>query len=745
LKGGKTYLDYLEKMRKDTSLTKEQIHQITNKIAQETNKNITDTFKQTLSEQLTNAKTVIDQLEIIQAMRDELNKPDNDDPLKMQKQEIVEDADKGVQDKLKNEVEELQKQYADYDQKRRDIENKFTADLVVMYDKNGNLIRGFTQVNVNELKRQQQETLKALDDEVIEKMRNTSGFLVQLFEDASEKSIAEINKIMQMGEELISYLSQTNNEDITPKFGFTAEQLKILKSSPEEINKIQKALNELYNAGAKKNPFAALINELKNLFKTGNGNDPQKLEAKLANVGSAAAKVGAQVGDIAGKLSDMFEAAGNDSLAQAASDIQDVMTSVSNIGQGFAEGGIAGGIMAAVVEVINWTTKAFEATARHKAAMEEILREANAQQHAYNLLLLQQNLEYERAATILGTDSYGKAAEAVNVLKKSVAGLNKELAGTDAQKAKAENSRSAFGNHAKLKENSPGLADIEVKTGHEKTGLFGWGKGRDVYSSILDVYPELIEANGDFNASLAKTILQARTMSEEDKVALQRAIDYAEMVKQAYEEVKNYFTDIFGELGGNISDALVDAFRNGTDAAEKFSQSVTGMLEKLAQDMIYNVTLIPLMEKAQDAMLDVMNNGNLTNDEKFDQFVGILDNVLDDAIEQQEVSNKLYEKYQQMAKERDIDLWKPEDDEATPKSLSGAIKGASQASIDLLAGQTNAVRVNQVESIEIMRNSLIQLTMINANTNKSSKHLESLDNKIGNNQIDPLRSQGIAG
>ena len=44
-----------------------------------------------------------------------------------------------------------------------------------------------------------------------------------------------------------------------------------------------------------------------------------------------------------------------------------------------------------------------------------------------------------------------------------------------------------------------GLADISIVTGHKKTGLFGWGKGKDLYSSILTVYPQLISANGDFN------------------------------------------------------------------------------------------------------------------------------------------------------------------------------------------------------------------------------------------------------
>ena len=76
-------------------------------------------------------------------------------------------------------------------------------------------------------------------------------------------------------------------------------------------------------------------------------------------------------------------------------------------------------------------------------------------------------------------------------------------------------------------------------------------------------------------------------------------------------------------------------------------------------------------------------------------------------------------------------------------SLSGAIKGASQESIDLLTGQTNAVRVNQVESIEILRNQLLHLASIDMKVGISNKHLESIDGKLDNNSSDPLRAEGI--
>ena len=90
------------------------------------------------------------------------------------------------------------------------------------------------------------------------------------------------------------------------------------------------------------------------------------------------------------------------------------------------------------------------------------------------------------------------------------------------------------------------------------------------------------------------------------------------------------------------------------------------------------------------------------------------------------------------------DLFKDLDDNGDPTtSLSGAIKGASQESIDLLAGQTNAVRVNQVQEIEILRQQLIHLANIDGKLSVSNRHLEQIEKNTSGSASDPLRAQGI--
>ena len=141
-------------------------------------------------------------------------------------------------------------------------------------------------------------------------------------------------------------------------------------------------------------------------------------------------------------------------------------------------------------------------------------------------------------------------------------------------------------------------------------------------------------------------------MSDESKAALQYMIDLAQQAEDAYDELNDYMTDIFGDLGNSMSDALVDAFSNGTDAAKAFTDSVSSMLETLAKQMVYSVTLAPIMEKAQSKMLDVMKDTGLSDEERFTQWANILNNLVDDAIGQQDLANRLLSEYQDIAESK---------------------------------------------------------------------------------------------
>lgn len=231
---------------------------------------------------------------------------------------------------------------------------------------------------------------------------------------------------------------------------------------------------------------------------------------------------------------------------------------------------------------------------------------------------------------------------------------------------------------------------------------------------------------------------EGKKKSDGNKVKEYRE-QYAELGRQIEDTIAEIAQSITQttakDLANQLADALVEAYGKGEDAATAFDE----VSRQVMQNAVKNALKLQFLEKPlqnaikqlqRDMGFDDEGNGSfdgLTQSEqnRFKNAVAAIGANFSEAM-------KMYE-----------GLFKDLEESTDPTtSLSGAIKGASQESIDLLAGQTNAVRVNQVESIEILRQQLIYLELIASRIGTSNKHLESIDNKIGKD-YDPLRSQGL--
>ena len=609
--------------------------------------------------------------------------------------ESKEKAEKDLQDKLLKEFETYQVQRTrineEYDKKRKELD-ALPVDVATK------------EQAISALETKRKEALKRVNDEEVSKLKETSSLFVELFEDAGEKSTKAIERIIAKTSELLSYLKNTSSEDITPKFGFTAEQLKTLKASPEKLQELTKQLNGLKKEALKSNPFKQLASDVKELF--AKGDKDKGLEEKLKKVGRSAAASAELIGGMANKLGDLFEAAGNENLADMMRGVTDAMNSASNIAQGFAQGGIFGGVQAIASETIGWITKAFQAGKEHAEALKKIRQETIAQQRSYNLALHAQNLEFERASTIFGNLDYKKAINSVSAMKNAYSDYASAVEGTIEQQRKfsrlqvpkdplglmrfaqdleVNKKRKGFGND--LKKTFAGLADIGIKTGHRKGGIFR--KGRDIYGSLLDAYPELIDASGKFNKTLAESIINTREFQDGGKETLQYIVDLYNKAEEASKQVKEYLTGIFGDLGNSMSDALVNAFKNGTSAAEDFNKSVQKMLESFGKQMIFSTMFSGIIEQANTRMQDVMKDLTLNEESKFKEYVNILDTMTTGILSQQGNYNALMQRYQEMAAKKGFNLFS---DDATRTGANKGIATASQDSVNELNGRMTAVQ-----------------------------------------------------
>ena len=285
------------------------------------------------------------------------------------------------------------------------------------------------------------------------------------------------------------------------------------------------------------------------------------------------------------------------------------------------------------------------------------------------------------------------------------------------------------------------LANMQVRVRHET-----WFRSAK-YVSLKDAAPELFNEDDSINMDALAEFVNSdmfRKLSEENQRYLQYMLDNWETYQDALSSVKDYLTDIFGDLGSTMMDALVSAFEDGTDAAQAFTDSVSDMLEQLATNMIYSVTLGPVFEKAQKEMLGIFEDEGMTDDERFKGFTAVLEGLISDALSQQELANELMGKYREMAENAGLDIYTPEEGSGN-KGLSSSIQGVTEDTANLLGSYLNAIRhdvsvkrnllenigTNLLPTISITAQAqLQQLNAIAANTKANADAAKRIDEAL---------------
>lgn len=213
---------------------------------------------------------------------------------------------------------------------------------------------------------------------------------------------------------------------------------------------------------------------------------------------------------------------------------------------------------------------------------------------------------------------------------------------------------------------------------------------------------------------------------------------YAELGRQIsdiIDEITQSITQTSAkDLAGGIADALIEAFEGGEDAAKAFGEVADDVIKKA----VVNALKLQMLERPLQNAIKQLQRDMGFDEEGNGFFNGLSETEQKRFKDAVEAAGANF----QLAMDAYKDLFGQLDD-SDPTTLSGAIKGASQESIDLLAGQTNAVRQNQVTQLALFRQQLIHVSNIDANVGVIAGRLLSILNALTNPAGTSLRSQGI--
>lgn len=571
------------------------------------------------------------------------------------------EIDKKEEEDNRKKLEKLLGQYQDYAAQREAIERKYNEDIAALRSQLGG--GSDEQINraIQVAEVSKQKDLSRVDAAEASEAFKDNDFLKRLFGDYSSMSFKALQDLIAQARQLREYLSGNGSaEGIT---FISPEDLANIEKSPADLDKLRKALDKLLKAGS-----GSSSNKWEGIFKTFEKGLAKLKGAKDFNdISDAIGSISGAASSAAGELSDMFEAMGDTQTADAIGGVQQVLGAVSNIGQGFAKGGIIGGIGAAIGEAANFIGQAFAAEARHQEALKEIERAKLDFQRQYNLALLEQNLLLEKATSVFGERQVEKAINAIDVFRQAYAQLKQEMAGSAAKGAEyaamAGSNIDRFFYQGRLSDAAEayrqglgGLWDAQIVTGHKKTGLFGWGKGKDLYSSILEVYPELIDANGELDTTMLQTILDTRKMSDETRAYLENLIELKDAMDEAEEALEDYLQQTFGSLGDGALDSIKTALAEGGSALENFADEAASVLENLGEQIAYSLFFADKFDDLESQLKDVYG-GEGSPEDIANEAMEVIGDFYDGIGSDMSAAQAWFEAWREKAEEMGFDLW----------------------------------------------------------------------------------------
>lgn len=605
-------------------------------------------------------------------------------------------------------------------EKIRILSEQYASKTGLSVGKNGELVGDTSGLN---------NVQKAYLDEYNKKLIELKSILLQLlpewekiFGDKEQRSFSDLKEAERIAREIknnakVSYDSDGKPNGFTSFFTKDDGSIENVKGAYSLLDKLIKAIPQLQDAQLAVNPFKTLAKNVKELFTS--EKDSDKLEKKIGRLGESAAESADLVGNFAGQMSSMFDALGNEGMADTMGNVQDAMSSISNIGQGFAKGGIVGGIAAAAGEAVNWIGKIAQA---HDKKLDKAIEKSKLRAQQLQYIYEQIDGILER---FLGSGTELKLVDAEND-RTRLNQLNNQIG---AIRNKGKINIFDLMSLQKYKQEAEKLQ--KRVSAYDEGGAYG-------YQRAL-MQEQLSELEKQRQAEIDKK------KTDDSKVA-----DYENQIAEMKQQIKDFAEETAESLYGinlkdwasQLGDALYEAWQKGEDGAEAFKNKVADIMGDVMNSILKISILEPAMQQLQKMLFgeDGMSGyfgKDFSLDEK--ELESIADYLMG-------VSEKTDDYYSMLDKlnnymEKKYGISMKEEEEDSGSGLSKGIQNVTENTANLLASYINAIRADVSVKREYVRRlveelfpaynviaqaQLQQLTMIQINTAKNVEFVEEI-------------------
>lgn len=551
--------------------------------------------------------------------------------------------------------------------------------------------------------------------------------LIAKFEEVKDSVGENLNPedVRQYMETIQTMVSELNSRDL---FGALRRGYKDLKTAQEEVAASEQALQWVRakgGAGTQAEEQAiARLNKAKDRYNKKNKEVRQteiEVQKQVNNLCKSLVEVGSVIGGQAGEIVSIIGDIGSfvmntiDSVKAVAATGEQAISSVEKASVILA-------VISAAYQIASKIVGMFaedDGTAAYESA-EKVYRSYIDTLHEVI------DAELELMNTMTGKDAQAKYEHAIQLINKTAEAarnLGKQYLDSGA-------SRGFFGIGSSASKGVEQSRSISSEAWHE---------AREVARAHNISWEKL--AGGRMKGLFDLTSEQLKALKQEAPL----------FFAQLHEDTKKYINDIlaadstikdtmakFNEsLVGVSFDTMRDDFRSSLEDmeldAKKISQNIQEYMRKALINDMFKKSYQGELQKYYDTFAQAMradsDGGAAITDEEKKALNKLRESVVTGAVAAAEAINKQFEGIGDNA----------------DKSLTGAVKGETEETASIVAGQLNAIRINQGEANNLLQQQLTTLSQIAANTiyNRHLEKLEGIWSIMSGNQNDPLRSKGL--
>lgn len=789
LKEGTSYLDYLENKRADiqakatkTTTDLKNLSTLNNEIAKTTKETVISDFDKKLQEELAACQTIGARLDLLEQRRKELS-GDNSD-VDNAKKDIIDDAKKDTLQQAKEETKQLLREYAGYLSDKLDFEESYAWKKQAITDKLAKATTSkdkqvaeaalaalekkraeYSKLTGNEQYDQLLQQYKTYQQQQTEIMKTYAAQRVEAEKQGNIAMIAQINakeqaelsklaasRLMaseswnQLFSDLSTLTTNTINKLITDinskKVSLSAQ------FNPADLKAINDQLEKAKDELHERNPFLALKDSLAELRaamkadKLLESDDPfvKSLEERKKQYQAYTDTINSGDEILAGAAKEAFA----ELLSEGSSYVDYLRRKIAELNKQKAtikltvEGEEQLAVLNAALSKEEGTTKSVSAA--FKESFKSIGSSIDLVSGAFDSVVsgikkMGVSMDEETDAILgdiggmlegAGQFAAGYASmNPVQMVSGAVGFLSSAFDLFNTRDRKAEKS---------IKKHQEAV----TKLGYAYNALehaVDSALGETVYQNqnamIQNLRAQQNEIQGMINDEISKKKTDWGRVDEFREQYAEAGRQIEDLIKEITESITQTSAT---ELADELANALVEAFEGGENAAKAFGEVANDVIK----NAVVNALKLQFLEQPLQKAIKQLQKDMGFDEEGNGSFNGLTET------EQARFKQAIQAAGANFASAMDMykDLFE-QLDEDDPSTLSGAIKGASQESIDLLAGQTNAVRVNQVTSLQLLRQQLTHLANMDTTLGVISGRLLTIINKITNTPTDDLRSQGI--